>query len=602
MFFFNEEREKKMSKSLFRYFKEKTNLVLVLSSCFVLLLIISTTWILFIERENHDILENLYQDPQGGSESALLKKEYAIAKVQRFDPKTGWEPSDLTEWGSWGKDLNNSKWSKQEKLINPLTAKALKVLWTFQAGDMITAHPASVDGILYFCSWDGFVYSLNQDDGSLLWKKRLSDYSNRTDSFCRNTPSISDGSMIVGDQVSGTLFNLDIRDGSLIWSFLVDSHPAAIITQSILIYRGTIYGGVSSREEAFANEDSYECCSFMGSVFSVSLRTGKLIWKTLMLNSNNGSIDKESGVAVWGSQPSLWPEKHILFVATGNNYKVRESIQQCLREEGPFGHTGRCRIPGDYSNSIVAIDIRNGNVLWYFNATGVDAWNVACLNNRNNCPENFGPDFDFAQAPMIFQVRLSDGKSVMAVGAGQKSGLFWCLNALTGELIYVTNVGPGSTLGGMQWGSTHDDERIYVQITNADKVKYDFAPRVGVHCGGFWSALDINTGRKIWVTPDPDSLKGQDCDDPLLLDDNLGISMGALTAANSKDNTIVFAPSMAGKMYALEGKTGKILNTFLLDGSGFSGATVVEGKVFFGSGYRLEWGYIPGKTMYAIGL
>ena len=52
------------------------------------------------------------------------------------------------------------------------------------------------------------------------------------------------------------------------------------------------------------------------------------------------------------------------------------------------------------------------------------------------------------------------------VGFGQKSGIYWALNPDNGNIVWSTPVGPGGSLGGIEWGTATDGKRIYVAISN----------------------------------------------------------------------------------------------------------------------------------------
>ena len=77
----------------------------------------------------------------------------------------------------------------------------------------------------------------------------------------------------------------------------------------------------------------------------------------------------------------------------------------------------------------------------------------------NGDPATAGPDYDFAQGPMLLDDEL--------VGAGQKSGMFWAFKRKTGELAWKTQVTPGGVTGGLQWGSATDGRRIFVAAANS---------------------------------------------------------------------------------------------------------------------------------------
>jgi polyvinyl alcohol dehydrogenase (cytochrome) len=73
---------------------------------------------------------------------------------------------------------------------------------------------------------------------------------------------------------------------------------------------------------------------------------------------------------------------------------------------------------------------------------------------------------------MLFTVKGPNGMPRDMVGAGQKSGQFWALDPDSGQVAWVTQVGPGGTLGGLEWGSATDGDRIYVAETNTNHTPY----------------------------------------------------------------------------------------------------------------------------------
>jgi polyvinyl alcohol dehydrogenase (cytochrome) len=77
-----------------------------------------------------------------------------------------------------------------------------------------------------------------------------------------------------------------------------------------------------------------------------------------------------------------------------------------------------------------------------------------------------------------------------------------------------------------------------------------------------------------------------------------GGSSGPVTTVNG----VVFGCALdpRGHMYALNGATGAILWTFESGGSCLSGAAISDGRVFWGSGYRLFG--TPNNKLYSFGL
>src|SRR5262249_52958549 len=206
----------------------------------------------------------------------------------------------------------------------------------------------------------------------------------------------------------------------------------------------------------------------------------------------------------------------------------------------------------------LALDLSFGNVKWatklvnwnqqYLGiANGSDNWNLDCIWPAfgipaigPQCPPDAGPDYDFGSAPNLITYQTKSGPKTI-IGAGQKSGIYYALNPDTGSVVWQTQVGPGSSLGGMEWGSASDGQRIYVHITNLYGIPY------AAGSAGSWSALDPATGAMLWQTADP----------------NGAADLGPMTVANG----VVYGSSMASAttaptMMALDASTGKILWSF----------------------------------------
>ena len=156
----------------------------------------------------------------------------------------------------------------------------------------------------------------------------------------------------------------------------------------------------------------------------------------------------------------------------------------------------------------------------------------------------------------------------------KRQSLYIATDPDTGATIWATLVGPGGTTGGIEWGSATDGSKIYVAINNSSNISYKLAPAhtVTVNAGS-WAALDPATGNIIWQIP----ATGQN---PLNPELGAG-ALGQMSAAAG----VVYAGSLSGDMVAIDGNTGDILWKFASGGSVICGPSIVDGTVFWGSGY-----------------
>jgi polyvinyl alcohol dehydrogenase (cytochrome) len=505
-------------------------------------------------------------------------------------------------WLSAGQNNNNTREAFTESKINPTNVSQLQVRWVLNTGGDISATPAVDDNYVYVPDWAGNIYKIDVSTGAVIWNKQVKDFTGQNFNFSRTTPLITDNMVIFGTQlgdpvgIGAILISLDKDTGELIWMTQLDDHFASIVTQSAVAFGNKIYVGVSSAEEYIAADQNYPCCSFRGSVVAIDRDTGAILWKTY--TSPDPATSGFSGNAVWGSTPVIDPKRKSVYVTTGNNYTVPDEVFDCIDAGGSPEEIKACieSVAGssnNYFDAIVSMDLKTGAIKWARSVIPFDAWTAACLfYNDGNCPDPAGMNYDFAQGPMLFTTKLS-GKKTELLGAGQKSGQFWTLNPDNGNIVWVTQVGPGGELGGLQWGSATDGNKIYTAVSNSNFLPATLINGQTVN-GGFWSALDAGTGQIVWQTaatnPPPFST----------LPGAVATNQGAVTVANG----VVFAGAVdaVGTMYAFDATTGNILWSFESGGSVNSGAAVVNGTVYWGSGYSSLGIGTPNNKLYAFQL
>jgi polyvinyl alcohol dehydrogenase (cytochrome) len=251
----------------------------------------------------------------------------------------------------------------------------------------------------------------------------------------------------------------------------------------------------------------------------------------------------------------------------------------------------------------MALNLNTGAIKWSYRTIPSDDWTVGCiLPPFAHCPPNHGPDFDFGSGPNLFTVR-GHGQPRDLVGAGQKSGIYWALDPDTGQVVWSTQVGAGGSLGGIEWGSATDGNRVYVAISDLEGTAYTLKNGQTVH-GGSWSALDAATGAILWQVADPSGY----------------VDVGSMTVANGVvfGSSMVQSPGFFGppppfpadgpkskSMYAFDAATGAVLWTKYTGNSVNAGPSVVKGTVYWGSGYAnlgLGYGSFTTGKLYAFSI
>nr|XP_043630775.1 polyvinylalcohol dehydrogenase-like [Erigeron canadensis] len=501
-----------------------------------------------------------------------------------------------TSWTNHGGDLSNRRYANGETKINPATVANLTLKWKFVAGNDITATPAIYNNTLYFPSWNGNIYALNASDGSVIWQKNVGQLTglNATGfvpgvnwSVARATPTIADDLLIIGIYGPCYVIGLKRSNGQLVWSTQLDTHYACVITMSGTYHKSAFYVGTSSSEEAVATIQT--CCTFRGSFFKLNAKNGNIMWQTYMLPDNNGSTNKYSGAGLWGSSPSIDIQRNEVYIGTGNLYSAPLNVTQC--QEAQNNQTtpteeDKCIEPENHSNSILALDLDSGNIIWYKQLGGYDVWFFACNNlSTSGCPPGPNPDADFAQAPMMLTINVRGSKRDIVV-AVQKSGIAWALDRDNGSIIWSTEAGPGGAGGGGTWGSATDEKTIYTNIANSAQSNFTLKPSNITTTSGGWVSMNATSGKVLWSTGNPSN----------------ATASGPVSLANG----VVFAGSTngSGPIYAMSATTGEILWSYNTGATVYGGMSISKGCVYVGSGYKSNMGaffpsYTAGTTLFA---
>jgi polyvinyl alcohol dehydrogenase (cytochrome) len=495
------------------------------------------------------------------------------------------------QWNGWSPSLTNSRF--QDAAAAGLSANdvgKLKVKWAFNLGDvtMVRSQPTVAGGRVFITTQTGAVYSLDADSGCTRWGFQAT-------AGLRGGVSVGESNgapAVFFGEAGATVIALNAQTGALLWKIRPADHYATMITATPRFYKGVIYQPLASFEEALGADQKVQCCTYRGSVVALDANTGKKLWQTFTIADAAKPTGKTSvgtakfgpsGASVWSS-PTIDEQRGVLYVATGDNYSDPPTLT---------------------SDAILAMDLKTGELLWTRQLTENDAFNTGCgTPSPANCPESKGPDHDFGQPPIL--VQLDGGKRALVIG--QKSGMVHAVDPdEKGKVLWQTRAGDGSALGGSQWGSAADAQKVYVAISDvgiggvADpKSPVGYRLVLDPKKGGGLHALDLKTGKIVWsAKPAPCADGRTDCSPA---------QSSAVTAIPG----VVFSGSLDGHLRGFSSSTGELLwdadtarefetvNGKPATGGSLdaAGPAVVDGMVFVNSGYN-QWGGMKGNVFLA---
>lgn len=486
--------------------------------------------------------------------------------------------SEPPKWNRWGGDPQNTRFRTAEQTqINADNASDLKLKWAFGFPNAVRARsqPTATKEAIFVGSQDGTVYALDTDTGCVWWEFYA-------DAEVRVAPSIKTDetglptSLIFSD-FNANVYAIDAHTGAQVWKTSVRDHPVTTLTGSPTVFEDQVFVPMSSTEVVSAFNPEYECCTFRGGVAALDANTGERLWvfntvgepQPTRINAAGTQMHGPSGAPVW-SVPTVDEKRGLLYFGTGENYTAPAN---------------------ELSDAIIALRLRDGELVWSNQTISGDTWNGACGSTNANCPEERGPDFDFGAPPIL--TTLPNGKDIIL--AGQKSGMVFGMDPDDGgKTLWSARAGMGGYNGGVHWGMSSNGEKLFVGIADTPGHHMTVGPpRHGVH------AFDAETGEPLWST----------IEDMLCEELNARCFPSASSPLTATDD-LIFAGSLDATMRVYSSRTGALMWSFdtltafeTVNGvpaSGGSidsaGAVLIDNKFIVNSGYdkfRLQ----PGNAL-----
>ncbi len=475
------------------------------------------------------------------------------------------DPSAGPEWNGWSPDGVNSRFQDAKDAgLTPDQVPQLKLKWAFGYPTGLSAfgQPTVVSGRIFVGSDIGYVYSLDAQTGCVYW-------SYQAKGSVRSAVSIAavkghgatKYAAYFGD-AHANVYAVDAQTGQELWITRVDEHFVARITAAPKVYKGVVYIPVSSSEEFSSSNLDYSCCTGRGSVVALDANTGKQVWKTYVVDTpvpvrkNSKGVQQyaPSGGSIWNS-PTIDAKRNAIYFGTGD---------------------GQTEPTPDTTDAIMALSLKTGKRLWFYQAQAGDAFMGGCNGDArtDNCPKVNGPDQDIGNSPILRN--LPNGKSVVVFG--MKNGTVTALDPDNKGAVlwkvHVVDIPKGqentfaANLNGVVWGGAADDQNVYY----------------GLQSGGM-VALKLATGEVSWRASFPKPAGAR------------VINSAAATAMPG----VVFVAGSDGKLLALSTDDGKILwqydtarpfetvNKVAARGGAIAsiGPSIAGGMLFIGSGYAV---------------
>jgi polyvinyl alcohol dehydrogenase (cytochrome) len=475
------------------------------------------------------------------------------------------DPSAAPEWNGWGNGPANTRFQSAAAAgLSASDVPNLKVKWAFGYPTGLSAFgpPTIVSGRVFVATDIGFIYSLNADTGCVYWSYQTKGSVRTAITVAPVTGHGATKYAAYFGDAHANAYAIDAQTGRELWVTRITDKFIERITGSPSVYGGRVYVPLSNSEEFSASSLDYSCCTSRGAIAALDADTGQELWETFVVpppvpsrkNSKGVQQYTSSGGSVWNA-PTIDVKRRALYFGTGD---------------------GQSDPVPDTTDSVMAISMDTGAILWHYQVTANDAFVGGCNGptRTDNCPKVNGPDQDIGNSPIL--KTLPGGKSVVVFGT--KNGRVFAVDPDNkGAVVWETQVvaipkGQENSfyanLNGIVWGGAADDDNVYY----------------GLQSGGI-VALKLATGEIVWHTTFPSS----------------GTARVSNSAAATMMPGVVFVAGSDGKLHAVSASDGRILweydtahpfetvNKVPAHGGAINsiGPTMANGMLYIASGYAV---------------
>jgi alcohol dehydrogenase (cytochrome c) len=399
-------------------------------------------------------------------------------------------------WPTYGFDYANTRHVGLNE-INKSTVARLTPVWRFVMGphERVESTPIVVGHTLYVTTGVGNkVFALDATTGKEKWRYQppLGFMSPCCGALNRGV-AVSSGRVFVAT-LDAQLIALNAVTGKPLWSTHVgDARKGVSETMAPLVWNGMVFVGSSGSDYGVRGSMS----AYRGS-------DGKLLWRWYAVSkgwegsyvrsvhgmSLHRNIAEEKrnakkfsnawthgGGAVWMT-PALDQRRSTLYVSTSNPNPV-------------FNGDAR---PGDnlYTDSIVALNARNGRMLWYYQQTPHDIW-----------------EYEPASPPVLVDALDAHGQRIAAVAEAGKTRWLYVVDRRDGRLVRLSESWSANAhLYDLPPRAADDDDQLPLRGT-IGPIAYDPTRHLALitsidrtRSPETWSdvltAVNVDTGRIAW--------------------------------------------------------------------------------------------------------
>jgi polyvinyl alcohol dehydrogenase (cytochrome) len=227
-------------------------------------------------------------------------------------------PIKAEDWPMYLWNTEHYSFNHLESQLNVFNVPRLEQAWFTQLPAYLAAAPTVVDGKLYVGDWEGNFYSIDGNDGHILWKTYVGKAAPPQDPGCFQSIGVT-GQAVVQDNVvyvpggDVQIYALDKDTGNELWRLPIGNpDEGAYLWSSITLFDHSLYVGVSSLGD---------CPLVRGSLVKIKLddpqhplikylvpegEVGGGIWSSVAIHADTRTLYATTGTGEQDLEKGMW--------------------------------------------------------------------------------------------------------------------------------------------------------------------------------------------------------------------------------------------------------------------------------------------------------
>jgi outer membrane protein assembly factor BamB len=211
-------------------------------------------------------------------------------------------------------------------------SEPLKLLWSYDAGDVIESSAAIVDGTVYVGAGGGDLLAIDLATGKLKWKYQIGE------PIGESSPAVWGGLVFIGD-LAGVFHAVQARDGRKVWTYKTGGE---IKSSPVLVGDRVLIG------------------SYDGDLYCFQARDGKTVWRFRTDNFVHGTPAVIDGVAYFAGCDEIF---HGVRVTDGREvFKLPAGGNTAAS----VAFDGQTAFFGNFNNEVVSLNLRTRRQAWVY--------------------------------------------------------------------------------------------------------------------------------------------------------------------------------------------------------------------------------------------